>query len=273
MKRIKDLGITLILPIIFLIFWEYMASRLDNKALLPRIEDVMNILMNPRAELVGTGSLLKNTGVSFMRAGISYFLASIIAIPLGLLIGSSRLIEKLLFSFINLFRPIPPLAWSPLVLAWFGITSLATIFNLEPRDPNYSLMNSMRLSMIFIIFTASFFVILVNTIQGVKNLNKEYFDSAKVYGASNYQILTKIILPGSLPSIMTGLRIGLSNAWLALVCAEMLPGSSSGLGYLMTHSYQLTRIDIIVAGIVVIALVNLIIDNLFRFVEKKFLNW
>lgn len=273
MKKIIKTISPFIFPILFLIFWELIANKIDNQAILPRINEVLDILLNPTDELIGTGSLLTNIGVSMLRGMIAYIIAVIVGIPLGFILGTSKFLNRLLYNFINLFRPIPPLAWSPLVLAWFGVMSIASILDMGPKDSGYSLWNSMRISMIFIIFTASFFVILQNTMQGVKSVNQKYIDSSKVHGASQLQVFTKVLLPGALPSIVTGLRIGLSNAWLALVCAEMLPGSISGIGYLITHSYQLTRIDIVVAGIATIAIVNFIIDAFFRFIEAKFFKW
>lgn len=272
-NNIKNIAISLIFPIFFLFLWEIIARTIDNHALLPTISEVLSILLNPTDELIGTGSLLMNTCVSMLRGLIAFALAALIGIPLGFVLGTSKTAYKLLYNFINLFRPIPPLAWSPLVLAWFGITSIASIFNIKPTDPGYSLWNSMRISMIFIIFTACFFVIMQNTLLGVRGVNQSYIDSAKVHGANKFQIFTKVLWPGGLPSIVTGLRIGLSNAWLALVCAEMLPGSINGVGYLITHAYQLTRIDIVIAGIVTIALVNFIIDGIFRVIEKNLFNW
>lgn len=273
MRKIKNTALSLVFPIIFLIFWEYLARKIDNRAILPNISEILNILLHPFDELVGTGSLIENIGISLIRCLIAYIFSAIIAIPLGILLSTSKTLNKLLYDFINIFRPIPPLAWSPLVLAWFGIASIASIFNISVKSPNYVLWNSMRISMLFIIFTASFFVILANTVQGVSGIRQSYIDGAKVHGSTNFQIFKKILLPGAMPSILIGLRIGLSNAWLALVCAEMLPGSISGVGYMITHSYQLTRIDVVVAGIISISLVNFIIDGVFRYIDNKYFKW
>ncbi len=273
MKKLKNIIISLIFPIIFLLLWQMLANKIDKAIVLPGIPPILKILLHPTENLIGIGSILRNIYISFLRVSIGYGMATIIAIPLGILIGSSNLIEKMLMGFLNLFRPVPPLAWVPLVLAWFGIASIATIFNIGPDNSNYVLLNGIKISMVFIIFMGSFFPILTNTIFGIKGVRKTLIDSLLVHGASKMDILLKVLLPGGLPSIVTGLRVGLGVAWMSLVCSEMLPGSVAGIGYLITHAYQLTRIDIVIAGIISISAVSFLIDNIFRIIERRFFKW
>ena len=273
MKKLKNIIISLIFPIIFLLLWQMLANKIDKAIVLPGIPPILKILLHPTENLIGIGSILRNIYISFLRVSIGYGMATIIAIPLGILIGSSNLIEKMLMGFLNLFRPVPPLAWVPLVLAWFGIASIATIFNIGPDNSNYVLLNGIKISMVFIIFMGSFFPILTNTIFGIKGVRKTLIDSLLVHGASKMDILLKVLLPGGLPSIVTGLRVGLGVAWMSLVCSEMLPGSVAGIGYLITHAYQLTRIDIVIAGIISISAVSFLIDNIFRKIERRFFKW
>lgn len=273
MKKLKNIIISLIFPIIFLLLWQMLANKIDKAIVLPGIPPILKILLHPTENLIGIGSILRNIYISFLRVSIGYGMATIIAIPLGILIGSSNLIEKMLMGFLNLFRPVPPLAWVPLVLAWFGIASIATIFNIGPDNSNYVLLNGIKISMVFIIFMGSFFPILTNTIFGIKGVRKTLIDSSLVHGASKMDILLKVLLPGGLPSIVTGLRVGLGVAWMSLVCSEMLPGSVAGIGYLITHAYQLTRIDIVIAGIISISAVSFLIDNIFRIIERRFFKW
>lgn len=273
MKFLKNKLLSFILPVLFLLFWQVFAMKINNSAILPTIPEVLKVLIHPTKKLIGTGSLLSNIGISLLRVFIAFHLAIFLGVFLGLLIGMSSFFEKFLFPFLNLFRPIPPLAWSPLVLAWFGVISVSSILGIKNTSPHYILLNHLRISMIFIIFMSAFYPILINTISGVKGVNQNYIDGAKVHGASNFQIFYKILLPGALPSLLTGLRVGLSTSWIALVCSEMLPGSVIGVGYLITHAYQLTRIDIVMAGIISIALINYSMDHIFRLIEQKFLPW
>jgi len=113
---------------------------------------------------------------------------------------------------------------------------------------------------------------LINTIQGVKNIPVEYIESARTMGANNRSILWKVIIPATLPLIVTGLRVGLGIGWMCLVAAEMMPGSSSGVGYLIWYAYELLRADIVVAGMAMIGLIGLLMDMGFRMIEKR-LHW
>lgn len=273
MKRITKKILPMILPVLFLIGWEISAGIIDNRITLPSVSSVAKIVLNPRENLISIGSLYRNTYVSLIRVMIGYILAIIFATPLGILIGYSKMADRILSSFLNLFRPIPPLAWVPLVLAWFGIRSLATVFKVDIYHPNYSLLNGIKISMIFIIFIGAFFPILTNTIYGIRSVKKTLIDSALTLGASEIDIFTKVLFPGALPSIFTGLRVGLGVAWMCLISAEMLPGSIAGVGYMITHAYQVTRIDIVVSGIVAISIVGAIFDFGFQMVEKKYFKW
>jgi len=179
---------------------------------------------------------------------------------------------RLTNGFLAMFRPIPPLAWVPLVLAWFGITSFATLFGVE-RGYAYLYLNNLKFSMIFIIFIGAFYPILTSAIHGVMSVRNTLLDSARVLGASEWDIFRKILLPASSPSIVNGMRIGLGVAWMCLVSAEMLPGSLSGVGYLITHAYTLARTDIVIAGMISIGAIGAFLDLFFRIIEKRKFVW
>lgn len=262
----------IILPILFILTWQIFSIRLENPIVLPSVNNVVKILMHPNKSLLSIGSLIRNTWISILRVGIGYSMAALVAIPLGMFIGYFKKVERLLMPFLSLFRPIAPLAWVPLVLAWFGVTSLATIFNIQGGNI-YILFNNIKISMIFIIFIGAFFPILTNSIYGVKSVRNTLIDSALTLGANKIDIFLKVLLPASLPSIITGLRVGLGVAWMCLVSAEMLPGSLAGIGYLITHAYTLARTDIVIAGMISISLVGGLFDNIFHVIEVKFFSW
>lgn len=262
----------IILPILFILTWQIFSIRLENPIVLPSVNNVVKILIHPNKSLLSIGSLIRNTWISILRVGIGYSMAALVAIPLGMFIGYFKKVERLLMPFLSLFRPIAPLAWVPLVLAWFGVTSLATIFNIQGGNI-YILFNNIKISMIFIIFIGAFFPILTNSIYGVKSVRNTLIDSALTLGANKIDIFLKVLLPASLPSIITGLRVGLGVAWMCLVSAEMLPGSLAGIGYLITHAYTLARTDIVIAGMISISLVGGLFDNIFHVIEVKFFSW
>jgi NitT/TauT family transport system permease protein len=174
--------------------------------------------------------------------------------------------------FLNLFRPIPPLAWVPLVMAWFGISSLATFTGVETGQLCIYL-NYIKFSMLFIIAIGAFFPILPSTIHGVRHVSATLIDSARVLGASEGQVFSRVLLPAAMPSIITGMRIGLGIAWMCLVSAEMLPGSLSGIGYMITHAFTLASTDIVIAGMVSIGVVGALMDMMFHRIEQKKFAW
>lgn len=273
MKRILvRAGAYLLVPCLFLVFWDFIAGQLNNEVILPGIGQVAELFMPPTKSLIAMGSLAVNIAISLVRVLTGYLLAVCLAVPLGIVMGHYGAVFRLLNGFIALFRPIPPLAWVPLVLAWFGIASLATLFEVE-RGYAYLYLNNLKFSMIFIIFIGAFYPILTSTIHGVINVRSTLLDSARVLGASEKDIFRKILLPASSPSIVNGMRIGLGVAWMCLVSAEMLPGSLSGVGYLITHAYTMARTDIVIAGMISIGAVGAVLDLFFRIIEDRKFRW
>ena len=271
-KFSKSFFLPLIVPVLFLLIWQVLAQRVDNQIILPTVGQVASILTHPTEELISMGSLLTNVGVSLSRVLAGYLLAVILAIPLGVAIGSKPVLGTLLNSFLGLFRSIPPLAWVPLVLAWFGVASLASITSM-PVNAAYIYLHNIKLSMLFIIFIGGFYPILTSAIHGVQMVPATLLDAARVLGADQKDIFLKILLPAAAPAIVNGLRIGLGVAWMCLVSAEMLPGSLSGVGYLITHAYTVAQTDIVVAGMVAIGLIGAGLDLLFRLLEERKFKW
>ncbi len=252
--------------------WSFAAVIINNAVILPTVSEVAGLLAAPTEELISMGSLLSNVLVSLIRVLMGYFVAVALAIPLGIVMGTYGRIYSMLNNFLSLFRPIPPLAWVPLVTAWFGVSSLAGPLGLE-QGQWYIYLSNLKFSMLFIIFIGAFYPILTSTIYGVKNVNQTLIEASRVLGADEWTIFRKVVLPAAMPSIVTGLRIGLGIAWMCLVSAEMLPGSLSGIGYLITHAYTLASTDIVIAGMVCIGCVGAFMDLIFRYVEEKKFTW
>lgn len=271
-KTFKSFIIHSLVPIIFLIIWSLMAVSIGNPIILPSISKVMVNFLHATDNFIGLGSIPKNIFVSLLRVLLGYSVGVIIAVPLGILMGYKDTVNSLFENFINLFRPVPPLAWVPLVLGWFGVSSLATVFGLK-QGSMYVYLSNFKISMIFIIALGTFFPVLTNVTFGVKNVRQTLIDSAKVLGASERDIFLKILIPAAAPTIINGLRTGLGIAWACLVSAEMLPGSLSGVGYLITHAYELARTDLVITGIICIGVVGAALDMIYRFLEKKYFSW
>lgn len=266
------LGSYLLVPCLFLVFWSVAAKQLNNEVILPGFGQVAALFLQPAESLIAMGSLATNVAISLVRVLAGYLLAVCLAVPLGILMGYYGPAFRLLNGFLALFRPIPPLAWVPLVLAWFGVASLATLFDVQ-RGTAYMYLNNLKFSMIFIIFIGAFYPILTSSIHGVMNVRSTLLDSARVLGAGEWDIFRKILLPAASPSIVNGMRIGLGVAWMCLVSAEMLPGSLSGVGYLITHAYTLARTDIVIAGMISIGVVGALLDLGFRLIEDRKFIW
>ena len=241
-----------IIPLLGLALWELLALWLNNPVVLPPVEGVIKVLINPQMSILGTGSLLDNTLISIKRVLSGFILAGAVGVPLGILMGYYPVVMDLFDIVIELLRPIPPLAWVPLALAWFGIGET---------------------SMLFIIFIGAFFPILLNTIAGVKGVPKILIETAQTLGAKEKDILLKVVIPASLPTILTGLRIGAGIAWMCVVAAEMLPGSSAGLGYLIMYAYSLSRMDVVIACMIIIGVIGLILDRGLRYIEDRYFKW
>jgi len=242
----------LVLPILLIIGWEVAAIIVNNPFFLPKLETVIPVLLSPFSDILGTGSLFDNALVSIERVVLGFALAAAVAIPLGVGMGRFGVLNDFFDTTIELLRPVPPLAWVPLALAWFKIGIV---------------------SIVFVIFIGAVFPILLNTVDGVRGVKNTWVEVSTTLGASERQILTKVILPGAAPTIWTGLRVGFGIAWMCVVAAEILPGPTSGLGYLIMYSYNLGQINVIIAGIIVIGLIGLIVDQGFRAVEKRWFGW
>lgn len=189
-------------------------------------------------ELINNGTLLKNTVASLFRVSIGFFLAIILGIPFGIILGRLE-IAKLLFNpLIQFLRPISPLAWIPLAMLWFGI-----------GDP----------PAIFLIFLASFFPMVVSTCVAVETIKPTYFQVASNFNFSRREVLTKVVIPAITPEIITALRMTIAIAWLVVVAAEMI-AVQSGLGYLILDSRNALRMDYVMVAMIVIGIIGLLLD-------------
>lgn len=266
------LTLPLLAPLTALWVWQHSAVAIGNDVVLPTVGQVAYLMFHPTENLLQMGSMAVNVWISCLRVFGGYMAGLMLALPLGILMGHYKLVNRLLGSLVEILRPMPPLSWIPLLLAWFGVASLATLFGVEEGEW-YILLNSIKFTMLIVIFIGAFFPTLLNTVHGVSGVPATLIDSARVLGASERDIFFKVLLPGAAPSIVTGMRLGLGGAWMCLVAAEMMPGSISGIGYLITHAYTVARTDIVMAGMISIGIIGLLIDVTFRAVEDRCFAW
>ena len=241
-----------VIPILLILVWQVLAVLVNNEFILPSVDSVVAVLIHPTVNILGSGSLLENGMTSLVRVVLGFAIGVLVAVPLGILMGHLEIANDLFDSIIQILRPIPPIAWIPLALAWFKI-GLASI--------------------LFIIFIGAFFPVLLNTIDGVRRVSRTWIETAYIFGTSELQLIYKVIIPAAAPTIWTGLRVGFGIAWMSVVAAEMLPGTSSGLGYLIMYSYNYGQVQVIIAGMSVIGFIGLSIDFILKEIEKRKFQW
>jgi len=192
-----------------------------------------------------------DASLSSLRVFGGFTTACLIAIPIGLMIGWNKIFSDLTFPTLEILRPIPGIAYIPLAILFF------------PWE---------EASVAFICFVGAFFPILLNTITGVKLIDRDYFRAARCLGSSPRQIFWHIVIPGALPSISTGAALGMGIAWMASVAGEMISGRW-GLGYRIWESYTLIRYPLIVDGMIVIGLLGLGSSAFIRFIAMRVIPW
>ncbi len=269
-NRIANFALAIILPILFLAVWEIIAVRLNNPWLVPRIESVFFRLTHPLRNILETGSLLYNIGVSALRVLMGFSLAMVIAVPLGLLMGRIKITRRIIAPFIELFRPLCPIAWIPFAMAIFKTYTIVNVFGVRYSN---TIFDTIQIGMLFILFYGAFFPILLNTIDGVLRVRDIYIESALTLGTPTNQIFRKVIFPASLPHIFTGLRVGLGVSWMVIIAAEMLPGSDSGIGYLIMYAYQLAEMDVLITGMILIGVVGALLSWIVHIISRPFTDW
>lgn len=222
--------------------WD-LGVRISGSDLFPKPLEVVRGII----ELAQKGLLLKYVVASLFRVTWGFGLAVLIGVPLGLVLGWFRPAFLALNPVIQVLRPISPIAWIPVAILWFGVDDTAPVF---------------------LIFLASVFPITVSAMAAVMNMQSVYLRAAQNFGLRGLPLFRRIILPATLPQIITGIRIALGVAWLVVVAAEMI-AVNSGLGYLIIDARNAgKRYDLVVAGMVMIGLIGLVLDLLVRQLEK-----
>lgn len=190
---------------------------------------------------------------SLFRVACGYGAAVLLGVPVGLALGWWSTLARATNPLIQMLRPISPLAWMPLAVIWFGVSNLAPIF---------------------LIFLASFFPVVVATMNGVRNVPPVFVQAGRNFGLSTGALLARVIVPAVLPRILVGLRIAFGVAWLVLVAAEMI-AVDSGLGYLIIDARNAgKRYDLVVGGMLLIGAIGLALDALIRLTERmRFVKW
>lgn len=231
-----------IAPFILLVVWQVLSSAQVIPAYrLPGPLDIIGGLIDLLRQGMPPGyRLYYHLLYSLYRVALGFLLAAGVGVPLGLLMGWSRRWNNVISPLVEMLRPVPPLAWIPIAILWFGIGIKSAAF---------------------IIFLGAVFPILLNTIEGVISVRPVLIEAARTLGGTERDILFKVLVPGALPSIFVGLRIGVGIGWMTLVAAEFTGVKTGyGLGYMIMTARDIQRPDEIIAGMIVIGVTGLLIN-------------
>ncbi len=225
--------------------WEGLAhAGLFPRQLFPPVEDIATAFVR----LTAAGILLHHALDTVLRLLSGFALAAIVGVAVGIAMGRSRFAEDVFLPLVSIGAPIPGLAYAPLFLLWFGLGNVSAV--------------------LLVAFVSSF-PIIFNTWTGVKAVKEIWVRAAQAMGADNRKLFRHVVLPGALPYILTGLRLGLAQAWRILVGVEMLAAVQWGLGWLIFGAREFLSTDVMLAGIVAIALIGLALEKLvFQRIEE-----
>ncbi|HVD99121.1 MAG TPA: nitrate ABC transporter permease [Cytophagaceae bacterium] len=234
---------------LLLLFWEIVSRVTKGELPTPAatLTVLWSLLTNP---FYDNGPNDKGIAIqlwaSMVRVFYGFGLGSLLAIPVGILIGTSETLKKILYPIIQILKPVSPLAWFPIGLVAFKSAPTATIF---------------------IIFITSLWPTLINTAFGVASIPADHKNVAKAFGFSKTKYLFKILLPYALPHIITGLRLSIGVAWLVIVAGEMLSGGT-GIGFFVWDSWNGLSLEKVISAILIIGTVGLLFDKIFTYIEK-----
>jgi NitT/TauT family transport system permease protein len=264
MHKLKSFAEGLLVPVVILILWEA-GSRfgLFSAVLLPSPTAVaikwwayLLPLQSQEANQsyftwLFSGELLHDAYSSLYRVIVGFIIGAALALPVGLLMGASNRIYQLLNPLMQILRPIPPIAYIPLAILWFGLGN----------PPSF-----------FLIAIGAFFPVLMNTIAGVRQVDGIYLRAARNLGVNQWTMFSRIILPAATPYILAGVRIGIGTAFIVVIVSEMI-AVNDGLGFRILEAREFMWSDKIIAGMITIGMLGLLIDTAVSRLNNHLLRW
>ncbi len=246
--RHENMLLGLIAVVAFMFFWEY--SVVWGWAN-PLFTSAPTRIIKAGAAMVRDGSIWNDLAVSGLEFALGYGLAVVVGVPLGILMGWYRRFNALLEPFVNALYATPRIALMPLIIIWFGVDMT---------------------SKVAIIFLSTVFPILVNTMTGVRTIDRDFIKVARSFGATDGQLFLTVALPSSVPNLLTGLRLGLGHALIGIVVGEMY-GASAGIGYMMQMAGATFQTDRVMVGIIIIAAAGMALTQVLKMIENRFEMW
>ena len=237
--------------VIVVLWWLASHFRWVPPLFLPTPEVVFERLYESAAGTLTDAPLAEHFGWSMFRVFTAFVAACITAIPVGIAMGVSRVMRGIFDPPIEFYRPLPPLAYLPLIVIWFGIDEL---------------------SKVLLIYLACFAPLAMSARAGVRSVSQEQIHAAYSMGATKQQVIWHVIVPAAMPEILTAMRIAIGFGWTTLVAAEMV-AANKGLGQMVLNASNFLRTDIVIMGIIVIGAVAYLFDLLMRYVERLVVPW
>ncbi|MBL8671372.1 MAG: ABC transporter permease [Alphaproteobacteria bacterium] len=254
LRRARAALVAIAFPAAVLLAW-HVSTHGQKQGLIPPPSDVAVMLWDLAFGGINDDAFSATLGVhvfaSLSRVFGGFALAALVAIPLGLVIGRVAAVRQLLDPTIQLLRPVPVTAWLPLAMIIFG---------LGPR------------SAFFLVFLGAFYPILLNTVFGVRSVDPKLFEAASMLGCDGGAQFRKVVLPAALPSVFTGLRLGLGFSWVVIVVGEMT-GVQTGLGAIIMEARQLSRTEVVICGMLVIGIAGFLSDRAVLWINRRLLAW
>ena len=239
---------SILLLVIIAVVWSIWGTNGEtNTLIMPSLKDVFQTFCTDVAD----GSLLAALGISMKRVLTGYVVSVVLGIGLGIIIGLSKHMQRLTNLVIQIIRPIPPIAWIPLVILWMGIGEA---------------------SKVFLIFLGGFFPVLINVTDGIRYTNKKLTEVAAVMETPRKKYITQLVIPAAMPSIFTGLKVSLGSCWTCVVAAELV-ASTSGIGYMISNARNFGQMDVVIVGMLSIGVVGKIMDVILNIIGKYVLAW
>lgn len=238
----------LALVVIVIITWQAMsASGNLNPVILPAPSKVLSTFIG----MLQKGTLFENLFISLSRVLKGYVLAMTLGLILGIFIGLFEHARRFTDLVVQIIKPIPPIAWIPLVILWFGIGESGKVF---------------------LIFLGGFFTMLINVVDGIRQADVKLLEVSKTAETPFAKHVFRVIIPGAAPNIFTGLRVGLSSCWMCVVAAELV-SSNTGLGYMIMNARQFGQTDVVIVGMLIIGLIGKLMDSILKVIEGKVIRW
>lgn len=248
-KKLEDIfAVSLIIPIILVILWQLAANggRI-NVQLFPSPAKIGQAFVKS----VANGKLQTNIMVSLKRVLTGYLYGAVLGVVIGVLLGLSKKAYRLFSFLLEILRPIPIIAWVPVLIMILGIGET---------------------SKIIVIMIGSFWSIFLNTYDGIRNVDAKYLEVSSMFMKSKAETVLRVMLPAALPGIFTGLRIGIGSAWISVIGAELI-ASSAGLGYMISYSREMAQPANMYVAVFIIGIIGYLINAILKIIEKKALRW